>query len=217
MCCLANGTTGAAYCQFMDVLFTGCIPLKKVKFDAKLEHEYIHNFKLLQTSFKKAGVDKIIPIDKLTKGKFQDNFEFIQWFKKFFDANYDQKEYDPVAARQGQQTAAVPKTKGGAAHEHFKGGRRDTPGDAAPMRASPSRAVRPAPSRKPVTDKLADEFNQLKLTEANIEKERNFYFGKLRAIELICQEEEVDRGNPVLQKILDILYATNVSTATTWG
>ena len=36
------------------------------------------------------------------KGKFQDNFEFAQWFKKFFDANYDLGiEYDPVAARGG--------------------------------------------------------------------------------------------------------------------
>lgn len=40
------------------------------------------------------------------KSKFQDNFEFVQWFKKFFDANYDGKEYDPVAARQGQEMAA---------------------------------------------------------------------------------------------------------------
>lgn len=40
------------------------------------------------------------------KGKFQDNFEFVQWFKKFFDANYDGKDYDPVEARQGQD--AVP-------------------------------------------------------------------------------------------------------------
>jgi RP/EB family microtubule-associated protein len=37
------------------------------------------------------------------KGKFQDNFEFVQWFKKFFDANYtDAPGYDPVAARDGQ-------------------------------------------------------------------------------------------------------------------
>lgn len=50
---------GAAYCQFMDMLFPSCVPLKKVKFGAKLEHEYIHNFKLLQVSFKKMGVDKV--------------------------------------------------------------------------------------------------------------------------------------------------------------
>ena len=51
--------SGAAYCQFMDMLFPGCISLKKVKFQAKLEHEYIHNFKLLQASFKRMNVDKV--------------------------------------------------------------------------------------------------------------------------------------------------------------
>ena len=35
------------------------------------------------------------------KGRFQDNFEFVQWFKKFFDANYSGDEYDPVMARGG--------------------------------------------------------------------------------------------------------------------
>ena len=43
---------------------------------------------------------KIISI-RLIKGRFQDNFEFLQWFKKFFDANYDGREYDAVGARDG--------------------------------------------------------------------------------------------------------------------
>lgn len=51
---------------------------------------------------------QIIPVEKLVKGKFQDNFEFVQWFKKFFDANYDGKEYDPILARQGQDVAPPP-------------------------------------------------------------------------------------------------------------
>ena len=38
-------------------------------------------------------------INKLVKGRFQDNFEFLQWFKKFFDANYDGREYNPTDAR----------------------------------------------------------------------------------------------------------------------
>ncbi|XP_052549436.1 microtubule-associated protein RP/EB family member 3 isoform X2 [Tympanuchus pallidicinctus] len=100
--------SGAAYCQFMDMLFPGCVHLRKVKFQAKLEHEYIHNFKVLQAAFKKMGVDKIIAVERLVKGKFQDNFEFIQWFKKFFDANYDGKEYNPLLARQGQDAAPAP-------------------------------------------------------------------------------------------------------------
>lgn len=39
-------------------------------------------------------------MDRLIKGRFQDNFEFLQWFKKFFDANYDGRDYDAVAARE---------------------------------------------------------------------------------------------------------------------
>lgn len=42
-----------------------------------------------------------------------------------------------------------------------------------------------------------------------LEKERDFYFGKLRDIELICQECE-DEPSPIISKILEILYATEV-------
>lgn len=49
----------------------------------------------------------------------------------------------------------------------------------------------------------------LKLTVEDLEKERDFYFGKLRNIELICQENEGE-NDPVLQRIVDILYATDV-------
>lgn len=51
---------------------------------------------------------------------------------------------------------------------------------------------------------------ELKLTVDGLEKERDFYFSKLRDIELICQEHESE-SNPVLSKIIDILYATEVS------
>lgn len=44
---------------------------------------------------------QIVPVDRLIKGRFQDNFEFLQWFKKFFDANYDGRDYDPLEARCG--------------------------------------------------------------------------------------------------------------------
>ena len=53
---------------------------------------------------------QIVPVDKLVKGRFQDNFEFIQWFKKFFDANYGGQDYDPNVARGGMDLGG----KGGA-------------------------------------------------------------------------------------------------------
>ena len=41
---------------------------------------------------------QIIQIDRIVKARFQDNFEFVQWFKKFFDANYDGRPYDAQGA-----------------------------------------------------------------------------------------------------------------------
>lgn len=53
---------------------------------AKLEHEWFHNMKLFQGALIRLKLDKTIPVDRLIKGRFQDNFEFLQWFKKFFDS-----------------------------------------------------------------------------------------------------------------------------------
>ena len=96
--------------------------MKKVKFETNLEHEYIHNFQLVKIAFSALGVQKVwqridtviivltafdtcqmVPVDRLIKGKFQDNFEFIQWFKKFFDANsrHRRRHYDGVSERGG--------------------------------------------------------------------------------------------------------------------
>lgn len=55
---------------------------------------------------------QIVPMERLVKGKFQDNFEFLQWFKKFFDANWDGKDYDPVLTRQGPETTLPPSHPG---------------------------------------------------------------------------------------------------------
>ncbi|PAV77219.1 hypothetical protein WR25_12778 isoform K [Diploscapter pachys] len=94
--------TGAGYCQFTDFLFPDTLPLKKVKWNSKNELDWLANWKLVQTAWKSLGVEKVVPVDKLIKGKFQDNFEFLQWFKKFFDANYDGHEYNPLEARSGE-------------------------------------------------------------------------------------------------------------------
>ncbi|XP_063152923.1 microtubule-associated protein RP/EB family member 1 isoform X3 [Candoia aspera] len=228
----------------MDMLFPGSVTLKKVKFQAKLEHEYIQNFKVLQAGFKRMGVDKIIPVDKLVKGKFQDNFEFVQWFKKFFDANYDGKDYDPVAARQGQETAPAPalvvpllnKPKknlgsGGTDNSYvrtseLKAARADSPSVKKTATIAPTRPIvaqrtavanksgpgmvkkAPAGIGEDESAELIQQINVLKMTVEDLEKERDFYFGKLRNIELICQENEGE-SDPVLQRIVEILYATD--------
>ena len=51
--------TGDAYCQFMAVLFPGVVSLKKVKFNSRLEHEWLGNFKIFSTAFKDVRIDKV--------------------------------------------------------------------------------------------------------------------------------------------------------------
>uniref|UniRef100_A0A669Q5B2 Microtubule-associated protein RP/EB family member 3 n=1 Tax=Phasianus colchicus TaxID=9054 RepID=A0A669Q5B2_PHACC len=203
--------SGAAYCQFMDMLFPGCVHLRKVKFQAKLEHEYIHNFKVLQAAFKKMGVDKIIAVERLVKGKFQDNFEFIQWFKKFFDANYDGKEYNPLLARQGQDAAPAPNP---VPQRTSPTGPKNTQHPARLGNVPTGILRKNSPATRnggPEADAQILELNQqlmdLKLTVDGLEKERDFYFSKLRDIELICQEHE-NENSPIISGIVSVLYAT---------
>ena len=44
---------------------------------------------------------------------------------------------------------------------------------------------------------------------SGLEKERDFYYQKLRDVEMICQEPEYE-SLPHIQRILEILYATEV-------
>ncbi|XP_026494474.1 microtubule-associated protein RP/EB family member 1 isoform X1 [Vanessa tameamea] len=214
--------TGAAYCQFMDMLFPGSVPMKRIKFKTNLEHEYIQNFKILQAAFKKMSVDKIVPIDRLVKGRFQDNFEFLQWFKKFFDANYGGTEYDAMAQREGLPMGhgaagavprgAPPSVKKPAAPVAKVAARPQTIGKANSTVRSPpvnlSRINQTGKGDSKVIDELNHQINELKATVDGLEKERDFYFGKLRDIEVICQEMDEEHNAPIVQKILDILYAT---------
>ncbi len=54
-------------------------------------------------------------------------------------------------------------------------------------------------------EELNGQLMESKLTIEGLEKERDFYFGKLRDIEVLCQEME---GSEYAQKILAVLYAT---------
>ncbi|PNF15956.1 Microtubule-associated protein RP/EB family member 3 [Cryptotermes secundus] len=215
--------TGAAYCQFMDMLFPGIVVMKRIKFKTNLEHEYIQNFKILQAAFKKMSVDKIVPIDRLIKGRFQDNFEFLQWFKKFFDANYSGTDYDALAVRGGEQmgSGGLSAPRGGG--HNAKRAPSIVPATAAATRpirqAVPkmNQTSRPVPNRNQgisnqrgdagKVEELNTQLLDLKLTVDGLEKERDFCFGKLRDIEVMCQENDNEQ-NPIIQKILDILYAT---------
>merc|ERR1719510_2229986 len=177
------------------MLFPGCVQLKKVKFMTKLEHEYIHNFKVLQASFKKMSVDKIVPVDKLIKGRFQDNFEFIQWFKKFFDANYQGGEYDAMGARGNVEVGGQPPMKAASNGASRMPARSQAPrakptGPPAMANRTPKRSEGGNSAINAQIEDLSNQLMESKLTIEGLEKERDFYFTKLRDIEVLAPEHD---------------------------
>jgi len=96
--------TGAVACQVIDFMYPGSIQMKRVNWQAKNDYEYVSNYKLLQAAFDKHNIRRHIDVDKLIRGKYQDNLEFCQWLKAFFDQTVSSsgaldRDYDPVYVR----------------------------------------------------------------------------------------------------------------------
>ena len=87
----------------MDSIYPGTFQLQKVKWNAKHDYEFVENYKVLQSAFDKNGIKRHIEVDKLVKARYQDNLEFCQWIKRYFDLNYNGEPYDAVSRRKGQE------------------------------------------------------------------------------------------------------------------
>lgn len=201
--------TGAAYCQIIDAVFPGSVKLSKINWQAKYGHEYSQNYKLLQQAFDKNSVNKYIEVEKLIQAKPLDNLEFLQWFKRFVDLNYRGGDYPAQEMRKGAKT---PWDLGG----ERAGGHTSPPARAAVSptaripRAAKANVVQP---KRPVKQIKNDESESKQITEIRqaseaLEKERDFYFGKLRAIELMCEHLETTQ-NPTIAEVQKILFATD--------
>ena len=185
---------GDAYCNFLDMLHPGLIRLDRVKFCTKLEYEKINNFRIFQQGLTKIGCSARVPVEKLVKGRFQDNFEFIQWFKLFFDRNYVVHDYDPTEARGGRplgshESRAPPASRSVASNSA----------------ASAAALIRPALVKGQIAV-LEEKITEVQANNEHVLQERDFYFEKLREIELLCQENSFDAIKEFKERILEILY-----------
>ncbi|WOO80914.1 Protein BIM1 [Vanrija pseudolonga] len=194
---------GVIYCQVLDSIY-GDLPMSRVKLNAKMEYEYLENFKILQKAFAKHRIDKPIPVERLVKCKMQDNLEFLQWMKKFWDLNSSGAEYNAAARSGGVIAAAAPAPSRAPAAAR--------PSAAAARSAAPAPRASSAGSNAQV-QLLNSQVQELQATCEGLEKERDFYFAKLRSIELIVGDRiNLDEVDPIeretLQKVQEILYQT---------
>ncbi|KAL2867074.1 WD40-repeat-containing domain protein [Aspergillus lucknowensis] len=197
----------AALCQIFDSIFMD-VPMSRVKFNVNTEYAYLQNFKILQNVFARHAVDKPIPVESLSKCRMQDNLEFLQWTKKYWDQHYPGGDYDAVARRKA--SGAPPAAAGSRAGAGSAGSaRRGT---------TPTIGGRPRPAAGGAASAsvaaLQAELATNKEAMAGLEKERDFYFAKLRDIELLLQnaieaDPELEKEEDSLVKhIQGILYST---------
>lgn len=105
---------GAIACMLLDAIYPGKVPMNKVDWSANKDYEYVQNYKILQKCFTTLKIDKFIEVDRLIRGKYQDNLEFMQWFKRFYELNASGASYDATSIRD--------KGKGGAQYTAKFGG-----------------------------------------------------------------------------------------------
>ncbi|MFH4984226.1 hypothetical protein AB6A40_010935 [Gnathostoma spinigerum] len=214
-------STGEAYCKLTDILFPGKIMLKKVKCNSRNENDWINNWKVLQTSWSDIGIDKRVPVERLLRGKFQDNFEFLQWFRKFFDANCSGSSYVTPGM---YSTAATSNNKLSCRKTttmNISTRSGTTNGRAGSVKTiSTSSSMKPPLSPVPnINKQIAEQADRIKELESQLNshaeaiealiKERDFYFNKLRQIEDLCPSDG-ENSQLSCSQIKEILYAVEL-------
>ncbi|KAA8531656.1 hypothetical protein F0562_006627 [Nyssa sinensis] len=210
--------SGAVHCQLMDAVHPGIVPMHKVKFDAKNEYEMIQNYKVLQDVFNKLKIIKHIEVNKLVKGRPLDNLEFMQWMKRYCDSVNGGvlHSYNPLerrdACKGGKEVSKKPapsqsSTKSSTAAAKTQSAHNVRKNDVSSVTNTNQsvKALRPCSSVGPAYEQ---QITELKLSVDSLEKERDFYFAKLRDIEILCQCPEIENLT-VVEAIKRILYATD--------
>ncbi|XP_038724369.1 microtubule-associated protein RP/EB family member 1A-like isoform X2 [Tripterygium wilfordii] len=203
-----EAASGAVQCQMMDMTYPGVVPMQKVNFDAKSEYDMIQNYKVLQDVFNKLKIEKHIEVNRLVKGRPLDNLEFLQWLKRYCDSvnggimneNYNPVERRSKGGKDRSSKGSQKITKSLQANNMHNSG-------SGPKQAKTG-AGGDVANYSGEIQALSKEVTDLKLSVDLLEKERDFYFAKLRDIEILCQTPELE-DLPVAVAMKKILYSAD--------
>jgi len=205
--------SAALHCQILDAVYgPGVVPVKKVKFDAKLEHERTKNWKVVQAVFKKQGVQKVLPIDRLNKSRYQDNLEFAQWMYQFWKNNGGNTEYDGAGRRQYAGAKPLPRSNPTQSRPSQRASATSSSSKAAVARSRPSASTAgssgASAAQKAKLQQMKQEMDELTGVAKDLEKERDFYFNKILQVETILKESgEENQELDFVKAVYEVLYA----------
>lgn len=72
--------SGAVYCQILDVVHPGKVAMSKVNWRAKVDYEFLNNYKVLQNGFDKSGIKRYIEVTSISlrsKGSLRQSTRII--------------------------------------------------------------------------------------------------------------------------------------------
>ncbi|CAK7322842.1 unnamed protein product [Dovyalis caffra] len=215
---IEEAASGAVQCQMMDMTYPGIVPMHKVNFDAKTEYDMIQNYKVLQDVFNKLKIEKHVEVNRLVKGRPLDNLEFLQWLKRYCDSvnggimneNYNPLERRSKGGRDRNSRGSQKTTKSLQANYMHNSASGDTVdlNKISGQKQGRGSAVAGGANSSEEIQALSREITDLKLSVDLLEKERDFYFAKLRDIEILCQIPELE-DLPMGVAIKKILYAAD--------
>ncbi|KAK7281729.1 hypothetical protein RIF29_09970 [Crotalaria pallida] len=214
---IEEAASGAVQCQMMDMTYPGVVPMHKVNFEAKSEYDMIQNYKVLQEVFTKLKIPKHIEINRLVKGRPLDNLEFLQWLKRYCDSvngGIMNENYNPVERRskggKDRSFKSLKSSKSLPVNTLNNSGSSETHTLSANKASVPKqlRSSGGATNSSAEVQALSKQVTDLKLSVELLEKERDFYFAKLRDVEILCQATELE-NDPVSVAIKKILYAAD--------
>lgn len=204
--------SGAIYCQIADAVYYYQVPMKNVNWGVKHDFQYLHNYKLLQQVFGKVNQPKYIDINKLIKGKYQDNLEFLQWMKGLFDeSGAIDRDYDAVG-RRSLGKGPFPAYAGQIIP--ISNSSINTLDNSVQIKQCSAVSSNLRNSKKNnafnEVEKLKKALNKEIEEKDIVDKERMFYFNKLRAIEILYEELNGKKIHFMsLKDISEILYDNN--------
>ncbi|CAO2036715.1 unnamed protein product [Urochloa humidicola] len=206
-----EAASGAVQCQLMDMVHPCVVPMHKVNFDAKTEYDMIQNYKVLQDVFNKLRIGKNIEVNKLVKGRPLDNLEFLQWLKRYCDSvngGIMNENYNPVERRsKGSKERG---SKGSNKSAKSLQANRLSGGDSADGGPGVGKVCNTFAEEHYIEQiqQLSVKIADLKVSADTMEKERDFYFSKLRDIEILFQRPELEHL-PMTKAVRKILYAAD--------
>ncbi|XP_048637846.1 microtubule-associated protein RP/EB family member 1B-like [Brassica napus] len=172
----------------------------------------------MQEVFTKLKITKPLEVNRLVKGRPLDNLEFLQWLKRFCDSingGIMNENYNPVERRSRGGKEKSVKGSSKVSKSLQTNNTHHTPTVTAsskptgPKQAR-SHAIGGGSNSSAEVQALSKELEDLKVSVDVLEKERDFYFSKLRDIEILCQTPELD-DLPIVVAVKKILYATDAN------